>query len=46
MSYQDIEYHLQAGTGTVHHDNESAVQYLTYGFAPVGLVFSCPSGVS
>jgi len=40
MSYQDIEYHLQDGTGTVHYDNESAVQYLTYAFAL--LAWSCP----
>lgn len=30
MSYQDIEYHLEDGTGTVHYDKEAAVQYLTY----------------
>jgi hypothetical protein len=44
MSYQDIEYHLEDGTGTVHYDEEAAVQYLTYAFAPtprcLGLLFS------
>ena len=34
MSHQDIEYHLQNETGTVHYDKESAVQYLTFAFCP------------
>jgi hypothetical protein len=40
MSYQDIEYHLEDGTGTVHYDEEAAVQYLTYAPLPTPLSLS------
>jgi hypothetical protein len=46
MSYQDIEDHLEDETGTVHYDEEAAVQYYTYApLAPCSVLVFLLSGV-